>query len=478
MSDFLKLVQEATPETTAAADSTPEKAESTPTKRVGPTGILNKVVSGAKKISSAIDTIEKYGTGKWDIDEVLQKMLSKQLDKSTDKMGAFGKGNYKQIKLGSDIIDKINNYTIQPDDEVQPDEETTTESTFNGSFLNMINEAVAALDKSDTGQYQNVAQMKGDEKGKSVELQVWDLLKAVLDLPEDAPTKLLDPDPQIHDKVLDRRLGWITKGLPAFLKNVKEEYPEIPFTFEAHDKEKGLSSAAIEQEEEEFNYENTSRQDWIKSLGEEKTEQIVRGLVDIYPGDRIEFDEPAEDKPELTLTDKNALFELAGRTSFGTKGIQYTLKPKLADVVNILKERDIKYLTFLLQTNDNAFKAPESNVGIIYAYDNNNQPINPITTENVKFQWNGQEDLYTLSTENDTLMGVKYSEGQFPINKDDVMPLTDEEYVLYRPDEDSAYMKFKVVQDMHNSEKFLIDKDKGVIATEREIKEAEAVSNK
>ena len=36
----------------------------------------------------------------------------------------------------------------------------------------------------------------------------------------------------------------------------------------------------------------------------------------------------------------------------------------------------------------------------------------------------------------------------------------------------------KLVQDMHNSEKFLIDKDKGVIATEREIKEAEAVSNK
>lgn len=477
MSDFLKLVQEATPETDAAADSAPEKARFSPgTKRVGPTGMLNKLVSGAQKISSAIDTIHKYGTGKWDINDTLQKILSKQLDKSTDKIGAFGKSGYSQIKLGSDIIDKINKYTIQPDEEAQPDEETTTESTLNGSFLNMINEAVAALDKSDTGKYQNVAQMKGDEKGKSVKLQVWDVLKAALDLPEDEPVTLTDPE--TGKKVVDRRVDWIAKGVPAFLKNVKEEYPEIPFTFEAHDTEKGLSSAAIEQEEEEFNYQDTTRQDWIKSLGEEKAEQIVKGLVDIYPGDRIEFDEPVEDEPELALTDKNALFKLAGRTSFGVKGIQYTLKPEFADVVNVLKERGIKYLTFLLQTKNNTFEAPESNVGIIYAYDNNNQLINPITTENVKFQWNGQEDLYTLSTKNDVLAGVKYSEGQFPIDKADVMPLTDGRHILYRPDEDSAYMKFKIVQDMHNSDKFLIDKDKGVMATEEDIKEAEVVSNK
>ena len=75
-------------------------------------------------------------------------------------------------------------------------------------------------------------------------------------------------------------------------------------------------------------------------------------------------------------------------------------------------------------------------------------------------------------------MGVKYSEGQFAINKDDVMPSTDGNHVLYRPDENSVYMKFKIVQDMNNADKYLIDKDKGVAATKEDIAEAEAVGDK
>jgi|GEM_PF-5738931 len=504
MSDFLKLVQEATPP--HVIDHYDKNAK---TKKGG---ILNKVVSGVQKVSSAIDTIEKYGTGKWDINDTLQKILTKQLDKSTDKMGLFGKSNYSQIKLGADITDKINNYTNGEDYDVkagierakagiersregmsgmrdtldgasQKTDPVTGESTLNGGFLNMISEATAVLDRDRDGEFQNTAQMKGDKEGKSAQLKVWDVLKSALDLPEDAPMKLTHPDPQLRGKKeFDRRIDWIARGVPAFLKNVKEEYPDIPFIFKDHSKEDGLSVSAIEQDEEEFNFNDTTRQNWIKTLGAEKAEKIVRGLVDIYPGDRIVFDEPVEDEPvedePVKLTSENALFKLAGRTSFGAKGIQYTLKPELADVSNMLEERGIKYLTFLLQTNDNAFKAPESNNGVIYAYDNNNQPINPITTKDVNFQWNGQEGLYTLSTNNATLMGVKYSEGQFAINKDDVMPLTDGNHVLYRPDENSVYMKFKIVQDMNNADKYLIDKDKGVAATKEDIAEAEAVGDK
>jgi len=492
MSDFLKLVQEATPP--HVIDHYDKNAK---TKKGG---IINKVVSGVQKVSSAIDTIEKYGTGKWDINDTLQKILTKQLDKSTDKMGLFGKSNYSQIKLGADITDKINNYTDGEDYDVkagierakagiersregmsgmrdtldgesQKTDPVTGESTLNGGFLNMVSEATAVLGKDNKG-------------GKSKKEQVWDVLKSALDLPEDAPMKLTHPDPQLRGKKeFDRRVRWIAAGgkdIVAFLNGIKDEYPDIPFTFGAPDKEE---SAAIEQEEEEFNFQDTSIGDWIKTLGAEKAEKIVKGLVDIYPAQRIIFDEPAIDEPdeptsELTLTDENALFKLAGRTSFGAKGIQYTLKPQLADVSNMLEERGIKYLTFLLQTNDNAFKAPESNNGVIYAYDNNNQPINPITTKDVNFQWNGQEGLYTLSTNNATLMGVKYSEGQFAINKDDVMPLTDGNHVLYRPDENSVYMKFKIVQDMNNADKYLIDKDKGVAATKEDIAEAEAVGDK
>ena len=469
MSNFLKLVQEATPP--QVVDYYDKNAK---TKKGG---ILNKVTSAAQKVSSAIDTIEKYGTGKWDINDTLQKLLSKQLDKSTDKVGLFGKSSYSQIKLGNDIIDKINNYAIEADTEAtETDEQAANESTLNTNFLSKINEATAVLDKDKEGKFQTAAVMKGEKDERSAKLKVWDVLKSALDLPDDASVTLVDPDPQMGGKkVVDRRVSWITKGVPAFLNNIKEEYPDIPFTYEAHSKDDGLSVSAIEQEEEEFNFNQTTRQDWIKTLGAEKAEKIVRGLVDIYPGDRIVFEEPVV---VVKLTNENALFELAGRTSFGAKGIQWTLKPKSAEVGKILEDRGIKYLTFLLQTNDNAFRAPESNVGIVYAYDDNNELINPITTENARFQWNGQEGLYTLSTDNKELMGVKYSEGQFPINKDEVMPLTSGTHILYRPDEKSAYMKFKVIQDMNNTDMYLIDKDKGVNATEKEIEEAELFSKK
>ena len=480
MSDFLKLVQEATPPHVVDHYDSGAKTKKG--------GILNKVVSGAQKVSSAIDTIEKYGTGKWDINDTLQKLLSKQLDKSTDKVGAFGKSKYDQIKLGDDIIIKINNYAIEADYDgeggikrarkslsgiqdtldalPQKGEPFTNESTLNGDFLNMVNEAAAVLGKDNKG-------------GKSKKAQVWDVLKSALDLPADAPMKLTHPDPQLRDKKeVDRRVRWIAAGgkdIVAFLNGIKDEYPDIPFTFGALDKEE---SAAIEQEEEEFNFQDTSIGNWIKTLGAEKAEKIVKGLVDIYPAQRIIFDEPVIDEPtsELKLTGDNALFELAGRTSFGTKGIQWTLKPKSADVNNILEERGIKYLTFLLQTNDNSFSAPESNKGIVYAYDNNNELINQITTDGVQFQWNGQEGLYTLSTDNKELMGVKYSEGQFPINKDEVMPMTDGKHILYRPDDSAVYVKFKIVQDMNDAKMYLIDKDKGITATSQDTAEAEAVS--
>jgi len=539
MSNFLKLVQESMPPQVLPQSNQPSLSggKIVDTKKGG---ILNKVTSAAQKVSSAIDTIEKYGTGKWDINDTLQKLLSKQLDKSTDKVGLFGKSDYSQIKLGDDIITKINNYSIDADtdsgatlkrvrqslsgmqdtldDLPQKGDPFTNESTLNGGFLNMISEATAVLDKDGEGKFQTTAAMKGEKDERSAKLKVWDVLKSALDLPADAPATLVDPDPQMRGKkVVDRRISWITKGVPAFLNNIKEEYPDIPFTFEGHSIDDGLSISAIEQEEEEFNFRDTTRQDWIKTLGAEKAEKIVRGLVDIYPGDRIKFpddeeddgsndeeddgsndeedddgqddgqddggndddgkdddgkDEPIKDEP-IKLTSENALFELAGRTSFGVKGIQWTLKPKLDEVYDILGERGIRYLTFLLQTNDNAFRAPEGNTGIVYAYDDNNELINPITTEKTSFQWDGQQGLYTLSTDNKELMGIKYSEGQFPINKDKVMPLTDGKHILYRPDDSNVYVKFKIVQDMNDAKMYLIDKDKGVTATPEEIREAE-----
>ena len=131
----------------------------------------------------------------------------------------------------------------------------------------------------------------------------------------------------------------------------------------------------------------------------------------------------------------------------------------------------------MLQSKDNEFKTAEGNSGIIYAYDESNQPINEITSEGVNFQWDGQGKVYTLSTDNKELMGVKYSEGQYPINKSDVKPLTDGKHILMRPDEKSGYMKFAILQDLPTTKQFLINFKKGVTATPEEVKEAEELAD-
>lgn len=485
MSNFLKLIQEATPESGTAENIGKGQLAADANKSVKKGSIIGKAASFAQKTAALASKIGDIGQGKWDIGDALQKILNKQLDKSTNKMGYFGKSGFNKIKLGDDIIKKINIYGQDASDtsEEAPEASEANEAVLPAHFLKKINEAQASLDRNEKGGFKNMEQMAGNKGGKSKAVRVWDILKDVLKL--DTEMKLTDPG--TGKKVVDRRVQWISKGVPSFLKAVKETYPDIPFTFKGHDPKKGLSGASVEDAEEpEFNFQKSYKDDWIKSLGEDKAKKIVQGLKDIYPGDRIEFEEPAEDPepaeepvvtPDSKLTIDNALFELTGRTSFGEKGIQYTLKPLTPDVANILKDRDIKYLTYLLQSKDNEFKTAEGNSGIVYAYDNENQLINPITTERVNFEWNGQEKLYILSTENEQLMGVKYSDGQYPINKSDVKVLTDGKHIIMRPDEKSVYMKFLILQDLPSTKQYLINYTKGTTATEAEIAEADAKAN-
>lgn len=487
MGKFFKIINEAMPTSQGPATGKIETGAGLnpkPADEVKKGGFLNKVTSATQKAANFAKKGAAVSKGNWNINDALQKILDKQLDKSTNKVGLFGKDGYKTVKLGDDIITKINVYG-------QDAEQEPVEVEANESFLTKIEEAFAALDQDKKGRFKSI-----DKTSKKS--QVWEVLKDVLEL--DTQFKLKDPD--TGKNVVDRRVDWIAKGVPDFLKKVKEFYPDIPFTYEAHSKDDGLSAADVEKEqEEEFNFDQTSKDEWIKTLGEEKAEKIVRGLVDIYPGDRIEFNEPENtgdetegeepetegeepetegeepDGPAAQLTGENAIFELAGRTSFGEKGIQWTLKPQSNDIVNMFKDRDIKYLTYLLDSKDNEFKTLESNKGTIYAYDTNNQVINPITTESVSFQWNGQDKLYTLSTQNKELMGVKYSEGQFPIDKAAVKSLADGKHILWKPKEEEGYMKFKILQELPSTNQYLINKNKGDHATPEEVEEAEAISN-
>ena len=377
MGNFLKAINEAIPAgqgPTAGKIETGEGLNPKPADEVKKGGFLNKVASVAQKSANFIQKGAQVAKGNWDINNVLQGILDKQLDSSTSKLGSFGKPNFNKIKLGNDVVEKINAYG-------QGTEEEPAAVEANESFLSRVNEAIVILEQRDREELEKLAKEKGipivTKSGKKVRLD----------------------------------------QLAARIEKSQEIEPE---------KEQGDN-------------------------------------------------EPAE--PVIQLTAENAIFELAGRTGFGDKGVQYTLKPVDSGIKDTLESQGIKYLTFLLQTKDNEFKAPEGNTGVIYAYDEGNQPINEITSEGVKYQWDGQEKLYTLSTDNKELAGVKYSEGQYPINKSDVKPLTDGKHILMRPDEKSGYMKFAILQDLPTTKQFLINFKKGVAATPEEVKEAEAVAD-
>ena len=480
MSNFLKIIQEATPDTDSPSNNGGELT-SPPNTPVKKGGLLQKVAAGAAKATAVIKKGEQISQGNWDIAAALQSILDRQLDSSTNKLGKFGKDGFKKIKLGTDIIEKINKHGATTSDTLDTlgDSEVQTNESFNSMFLQKINEAVAVLDRNDGGGFKNIEQMAGDDKGKSKSQRVWDVLKEVLSL--DTKAKLTDPD--TGKKVVDRRIIWITKGVPGFLKIVKEIYPDIPFTYEGHDIKTGLSGAATEQEEE-FNFTDTTKQEWIESLGEEKVKDIVKGLVDIYPGDNIKFeeltsedepegapeDEPSlEDEPISEITEDIAIFELTKPTGFGQQGTQYTLKPLTPEIDNMLQQKDIKYLTYLNQTPQNEFKVPESNKGIIYAYDNNNEVINSITTEPASFQWNGQEKLYTISSKNDQLMGVNYSEGQFPIKDTDAAFIDPSgKYLIYKDRETDNLIKWSIVSQKSADGIYIVNKNKPMPITDKD----------
>ena len=494
MSNFLKLVQEAMPEPNTTDNTGTGQLAADANKSVKKGSIIGKAASFAQKTAALANKIGDIGQGKWDIEDALQKILDRQLDKSTNKIGYFGKSGFNKIKLGDDIIKKINAYgsdvpepgKSKPETDAVEANESFTECK--SLFLAKLNETTAIMtDRDDDGKIKTA-----HGSGKGAAARLYEVIKK---FDSSINFKVVDINKKSAD---DKRLQWITKKPESFLSKVQSIYPDIKFTFSKNADSLSVAMGdqnKVEDAETKFgktksgkelplDYKGTSNSEWIESIGKKNMLTLLKAMVDIYPNLNIklpaEEPEPAEDSvvtPDSKLTIDNALFELTGRTSFGEKGIQYTLKPLTPDVANILKDRNIKYLTYLLQSKDNKFKTAEGNSGIIYAYDNENQPINPITTEGVNFQWNGQDKVYTLSTANKQLMGVQYSAGQYPINKTDVKPLTDGKHILMRPDEKSGYMKFLILQDLPSTQQYLINYTKGVAATEAEIKEAEAKAN-
>ena len=101
--------------------------------------------------------------------------------------------------------------------------------------------------------------------------------------------------------------------------------------------------------------------------------------------------------------------------------------------------------------------------------DNNNEVINDITTEFARFQWNGQDKLYTISTKNKELMGVSYSEGQFPIKETDAAFIDPAgKYLIYKDKESGNLAKWPIVTQKSPTGIYTINKNKPQPITEKD----------
>jgi len=448
MSKFLKLVKEAIPTggiPTGGGIPPGGAAKQPPVKPGAKKGsFMQKLASGAQKFVDTARKIEEIGTGKWEIDTVLQNILSKELDKSTEKIGLFGKKNYNLVSLGQDIVDKLNAYISSPTNESYIS--TRLEKL---KFNKLINEAMSVNPRGDDNRFQSTDAV-------SVERKVYDLLVSKgIDLPDFRTSKPL--------------LRYITKNVSNFVKTFKEAYPNVEFEYEKHEVKDELAHVDVAEQDDEIADQAAAgdipKADWVRSWGEDKAYEIIRGIADIFPGDTFIFPESKDDEAggeegaggeeKKILTPEDCIFEVTNPVNYGAKGTQYTLKPRDNNVAKILQDSNIKYITYINESPTNKFKLPETNTGTLYVYGNNNDIIKSLTTESARFKWNGQLKLYNISTQNDQIIGVSYSKGEFMINKSDVIR-TDNQTVTIK-DNKGKEVNLPIKKYYPTSQKYLID---------------------
>jgi hypothetical protein len=464
MSKFLNLINEVTPSTDgiSGGDGIPtgsgiSNSTSTATKGKGGS-FAQKLVSGAKGAMEPVKKIDDVTHGRYDPIGGLQKFLDRLLDMSTTKLGSFGKKDYNRVRLEDDIVTNINSYQST---ETPEDASIAAESYC---FIKKLHEATASMERGKDGRFKPTGEV-------SLAKQVYDVLKSIY------PEMLLKVDvPGTKRKQADRRISMITKGVFDFLKKIKEFYPDIPFTFTVSDKKSGTSNTNVAESAETVDYNKIDKDVWIKSIGKDNAEKIVRGLVDIYPEYNIKFEKDSTDtstESDSVATEsiiKDAVFELIAPTGFGQQGVQYTLKPQSAETAKVLNDKKIKFLTYLNKTPQNIFKTSENNNGTIYAYDNNNEVINNLTS-NARFQWNGQEKLYIIGSNIKEIVGHKFSEGAFPIDKKMGKLSSDNKKVIFYldPRQPNNLLSATLIRDLPTQKQWQINSKTIKPATKEEI---------
>ena len=454
---FLEKIDEATPGAAAKPEiSIPQGTKKDAATKFQPgkkTSLTQKLASGVSKAAQLAKNIETIGTGKWDVAGFAQSILTKELDKGTAKLHTFGKKNYDIAVLGDQILRNLNMYGPSVKDKETdsgqaeiPDGKGGTGETTTESFLDKINalqEKVGPTEETKKRRKKAQEKQKTHTPKKASKAQEKAKFKPVGDKIS-AKARLLP----IVSKLLGKENAeynttYITKNFNKIIITIQKMYgPEseyakeegakpLDFTFElpssgrvADKKKEEIKESAITV----FLREAVS-DDIVKQLGRDGSLELLQGFEKTYPGKQITFkkveeEKPEEDKPreiepesdtKMELVPGEARFLISNPKNFGTRGVQYTLKPEDSKIASLLNKKGISFLTYLV-SKPNELGVRDDNTGTLYVYNKENEPISSLEAK-APFSWSSTLKAYKIATDIDQQLGPQADKGEALVSK-------------------------------------------------------------
>ena len=368
MSKFLNLLNEQIPTGEGMNPSGSGKPKPQGVSPIAPTGatkkqsFASKIAGGVKKAVDVAQSIERIGTGKWSIDNLLQGIMDKELDKGTAKLGMFGKRGYTSVVLGDEITTQINSYGVEGDKKEEEVIEGFLYKVYEAKKKVEAHEGKKGTGKGDIHTPNETKQTRMDlaakakkygvsmttpagkkRKESTIENEIQKIIaqqrkekgfKPVGDT-KSAKERLLPVVKKIvGDKDADYFTTYVTKNLNTIISKIKTYYgPEGPYVkqdknakpleFEFDLKSLGRITAekqkqqkAKKEREEKTGQkemdltENIDSEislllkeavsdDLVKNMGRDGAEDFLKSVEKIYPGKQITFP-----KQEVKVSDK------------------------------------------------------------------------------------------------------------------------------------------------------------------------------
>jgi len=402
----------------------------TPKKEPRKSGFLQKIASagqkigaGYQKLEKGIDTIHKLGTqGKLDLKGISQNILTKMLDRDTNKISLFGKKKFNKVQLGTKIVAAIRQY-----------KGTVKQENFRASIVEIIRESGILYENN----FCRLIESNTPTNRPSVKAVMYKFLTKRFNISGLYYNKVQVVNGK-NVKKTHPIINYFSKNPVAILKKIKKIYPDIDLKFTPHSKQYGSSvkdinvkvhentNQAVDVDTVVQNYKNPyTMDDFLKALGKENV-IVLLGLIKLlFPGDRIRFPaqeaavkaakEAAEQKKKEDAL--KFVFTIESPKNIGDKGKQYTLITQDSDLKEFLNKKGIKYITYLIRnTDDNGL--PINNVGKLFMYDNDNKIISELSFD-AGFRWESKINGYYIGLNVEKSSDVKKSNGEIVVPKDD-----------------------------------------------------------